>query len=141
MAKNLLVDTGFWYALYDIRDSCHEEARRLADILDRSNLILPWPCLYETLNTRFVKRRDWLDGFFEFCGHSTTVRLSDEPYRDKALAKVFKSPAPWMSLSLVDWIIRLAIEDRNLRIDAMVTFNPKDFFDICHPRRIELISS
>ncbi len=141
MAKNLLVDTGFWYALYDVKDNYHEDAQILADLLDESNLIIPWPCLYETLNTRFVKRRDWLDGFFAYSGHTNTVRLSDEPYRDNALEKVFKSPAPWMSLSLVDWVIRLAIEDRNIKIDAMVTFNPDDFFDVCHSRRIELISS
>ncbi|MDR3556048.1 MAG: hypothetical protein P4L55_14920 [Syntrophobacteraceae bacterium] len=141
MAKNLLVDSGFWYALYDIRDTYHEDARILADLLDHSNLVLPWPCLYETLNTRFVKRRVWLDGFFVYSGHANTVRLSDEPYRDKALEKVSRSTAPWMSLSLVDWVIRLAIEDRNTKIDAVVTFNPDDFSDVCHSRRIELISS
>ena len=58
MAKNLLLDTGFWYALYEVRDSHHEDAQILADLLDLHNLVLPWPCLYETLNTRFVKRRE-----------------------------------------------------------------------------------
>lgn len=46
-----------------------------------------------------------------------------------------------MSLSLVDWVIILAMEDRKTKIDAMVTFNPGDFRDVCHSRRIELISS
>lgn len=124
MAKNLLVDSGFWYALYDVRDTYHEDARILADILDHSNLVLPWLCL-----------------FFAYSGHANTVRLSDEPYRDKALEKVSRSPVPWMSLSLVDWVIRLAIEDINTKIDAVVTFNPDDFSDVCRSRRIELISS
>ncbi|MFZ0927855.1 MAG: hypothetical protein WAN11_04610 [Syntrophobacteraceae bacterium] len=140
MAKNLLVDTGFWYALYDGGDSHHEDAQILADLLDQFNLVLPWPCLYETLNTRFVKRRHWLDGFSAYANHANTVRLSDEAYRDDALRKVFKSPTPWLSLSLVDWVIRLALDDRDTKIDAMVTFNRGDFFDICQSRDIELIS-
>jgi predicted nucleic acid-binding protein len=119
MAKNLLVDTGFWYALYDSTDSHHEDAKTLADLLDQYNLVLPWPCLYETLNTKFVKKRHWLDGFFAYASHANTVRLSDEAYRDDALRKVFKSPIPWLSLSLVDWVIRLALYDRNTKIDAM----------------------
>jgi predicted nucleic acid-binding protein len=139
MAKNLLVDTGFWFALYDSRDSLHEDAQILADLLDQYNLVLPWPCLYETLKTRFVKRRHWLDGFFSYANHANTVRLSDEAYRDDALRKVFKSPTPWLSLSLVDWVIRLALDDRNTKIDAMVTFNRRDFWDICLSRHIELI--
>ncbi|NLJ26498.1 MAG: hypothetical protein GX433_00590 [Deltaproteobacteria bacterium] len=140
MAKNLLLDSGFWYALYEVRDSHHESAQLLADLLDLHNLVLPWPCLYETLNTRFVKRREWLDSFAAYAIRSNTVQLSDEMYRHHALTRVFKSPTPWLSLSLVDEVIRLALQDPNVKIDAMVTFNPKDFNDICYAKNIELIA-
>ena len=49
------------------------------------------------------------------------------------------NPTPWLSISLVDEVIRLALMDPNVKIDAMVTFNPSDFFDICQSRHIELI--
>jgi predicted nucleic acid-binding protein len=140
MAKNLLPDTGFWYALYDARDDHHEDAQILADLLEVYNLVLPWPCLYETLNTRFVKRREWVAKFSKLANQSSTVQLSDETYRYDALQRVFRSPTPWLSLSLVDVVIRLALLDPAAKIDAMITFNPTDFYDVCQPRRIELIS-
>ncbi|MGA2402354.1 MAG: hypothetical protein ABSG91_11730, partial [Syntrophobacteraceae bacterium] len=134
MAKNLLVDTGFWFALYESDDFHHEEAQDLADLLDDYNLVLPWPCLYETLNTRFVRHRHWLDNFYDCANRSTTVRLPDEPYRNNALGKVFKSPRPWLPLSLVDEVIMLALLDPNTKIDAMLTFNLRDFFHACNSR-------
>ena len=140
MGKNLLLDTGFWFALYDARDSHHEDAEILTDLLDLHNLVLPWPCLYETLNTRFVRRREWLDSFSAYATRINTVQLSDETYRNHALGKVLMNPAPWSSISLVDEVIRLALIDPSLKIDAMLTFNPYDFHDICQSRGIELIS-
>lgn len=141
MAKNLLVDTGFWYALYDNRDSHHGDAQSLADLLDLHNLVIPWPSLYETLNTRFVRRRVWLDSFAAYVTRSNTVRLADELYRQHALGSVLKNPTVGRSLSLVDEVIRLALQDPNTKIDAIVTFNQSDFHDICIARSIELISS
>ncbi|AEB09204.1 hypothetical protein Desac_1347 [Desulfobacca acetoxidans DSM 11109] len=41
MAKNLLLDSGFWFALYDSRDRYHDEAQILADLLDFHNLVIP----------------------------------------------------------------------------------------------------
>jgi predicted nucleic acid-binding protein len=141
MAKNLLLDTGFWYALYDDRDSHYEDARILVDLLDLHNLIIPWPCLYETLNTRFVKRREWLESFSAYVMRNNTVHLPDDEYRPHALGRVFRSQTPWLSVSLVDEVIRSALLDPNIKIDAMITFNQSDFYDICYPRNIELIGS
>ena len=58
--KNLLLDSGFWYALYDVRDPFHEQADAFAKYLDFYTLVIPWPSLYETLNTRFVRHPEWL---------------------------------------------------------------------------------
>ncbi len=118
------------------------KTRRILPIhLDKANLILPWPCLYETLNTRFVKRPNWIKSFFAYTGRSGTVLFPDQSYRSDALEMVLRSPCPWKSLSLVDWVIRLAIEDRNTKIDAMITLNPKDFLDVCQSSGVELLSS
>lgn len=140
MAKNLLLDTSFWYALYERRDSHYEHAQNLADLLDNHNLVLPWPSLYETLNTRFVRRREWIDSFANYATRNNTVQLPDDTYRDRALGRIFKNPTPWLALSLVDQVIRLALLDSAVKIDAMITFNPGDFHDICYSRNIELIS-
>ncbi len=143
MSKTLLLDTGFWYALYDDRDSYHEEAQILADFLEFHNLMIPWPTLYETLNTRFVRKRDrgWLHSFSLYLNRSNTVMLADETYRQIALSSVLKNRVYGKYLSLVDEVIRLVLQDPNVRIDAMLTFNQSDFYDICAFRNIELISS
>lgn len=139
MAKNLLLDTGFWYALYDDRDSRYEDAQILADLLDRHNLIMPWPCLYETLNTRFVRRREWVDSFSAYVMRASTVYLPDEEYRQYALEQVLRHETSGLSISLVDEVMRSALLDPNIKIDAMITFNQRDFYDICYSRNIELI--
>ncbi|MBI4639808.1 MAG: hypothetical protein HY731_03895 [Candidatus Tectomicrobia bacterium] len=139
MAKNLLLDTGFWYALYDDRDSHYEDAQILANVLEIHNLLIPWPCLYETLNTRFVKRHEWLNSFEAYVMRNNTVQLSDEAYRQGALGRVFRNQTSWRPLSLVDQVIRSALLDPNIKIEAMVTFNQGDFYDICYSRNIELI--
>ncbi len=55
------------------------------------------------------------------------------------LDRIFENQTPWLSLSLVDEVIRSALLDTDVKIDAMITFNPRDFYDICSDRRIELI--
>jgi hypothetical protein len=42
------------------------------------------------------------------------------------------------ALSLVDAVLRLVLVDRNVKIDALITFNPGDFSDICQRSGIEV---
>jgi len=88
--KNLLLDSGFWYALDDVRDPFHEQANAFAKHLDFYTLVLPWPSLYETLNTRFVRHPEWLRPFEQYVQRSSSVRLPDESYRDMALDNVLR---------------------------------------------------
>jgi len=139
--KNLLLDSGFWYALYDARDPFHEQANAFAKHLDFYTLLIPWPSLYETLNTRFVRHPEWLRPFEKYVHRSSSVRLPDELYRDMGLDSVLSIVRGWRSISLVDMVIRLMLVDPNIKIDAMVTFNQNDFVDICATRQIDIISS
>ena len=139
--KNLLLDSGFWYALYDARDPFHEQANAFAKYLDFYTLVIPWPALYETLNTRFVRHPEWLRPFEQYVQRSSSVRLPDESYRDIALDSVLRIVRGWRPISLVDMVIRLMLADLNIKIDVMVTFNQNDFADICATRQIALISS
>ncbi len=140
MAKNIIVDTGFWYAFYDERDRYHGYADMLIAEIAVHNLIIPWPSLYETLNTRFVKRANWLDSF-ENCLKKKNVHIiPDEKYRNSALKNL------WLlncknkhSYSLVDIIIRCMIEDTDLKINALLTFNLSDFYDVCYVHSIECL--
>jgi predicted nucleic acid-binding protein len=139
--KNLLLDSGFWYALYDARDPFHEQANALAKYLDFYTLVIPWPSLYKTLNTRFVRHPEWLRPFEQYVQRSSSVRLPDESYRDMALNSVLRIVRGWRPISLVDMVIRLMLADLNIKIDIMVTFNQNDFADICATRQIAIISS
>ena len=42
-------------------------------------------------------------------------------------------------LSMVDCLIRLMIEDVNVKLHYLATFNHRDFLDVCAARRIEII--
>jgi len=140
MAKNLLLDSGFWFALYDSRDRYHDEAQILADLLDFHNLVIPWPSLYETLNTRFVRRQIWLDRFRDYLTRAITVFLADEPYRQNALDSLLGMNFTGRFLSLVDTVLRLAIDHPYIHIDAIITFNPIDFHEICAAKGVEMIT-
>ena len=63
MAKRVIIDSGFWYALYDTRDQYSQVVRPFAEQLKFYRLVIPWPSLYETLNTRFIRHPTWLNRF------------------------------------------------------------------------------
>jgi hypothetical protein len=109
--------------------------------LEFGNLILPYPVLYETLNTRFSKRENWMTEFEKYTKRQTTVLVPDAEYREKALSNTFfYSLRQKRPMALVDMSIRLMLEDVKLNINALITFNVGDFVDICASKRIELIS-
>lgn len=139
MAKYVLADTGFWYALYNDRDQYHKEATGLAGHIILHRLIIPWPCLYETLNTRFARRSEWLKSFGDLMRRQNVVRLNDEPYREHALSIAFEGEARWPKRSLVDLVLREILQDESIRLNTMVTFNKADFADLCAKRRIEIV--
>lgn len=137
-AKTILTDTGFWYAFYDTRDPHHEQAERNGDVLETSTVLLPWPCLYETFNTRFVKNTIAVKRFEALLRQAHVVRLSDEPYREAALDAVMTTAAS-RSMALVDMVIRLILDDTNVRKHGLLTFNHRDFSDLCRKHQIEML--
>ena len=132
---NVLIDTGFWFALFEKGDQHHEEATAISDLLENHNSLIPWPSLYETLNTRFIKRPEWVDTFRSFIENPKTILVSDTSYKEIALQKVLIQN---QKTSLVDIVISEMLMDRDLKIDYLITFNKKDFSAICAVRRIEI---
>ncbi|WP_027371277.1 type II toxin-antitoxin system VapC family toxin [Desulfovermiculus halophilus] len=138
MAQRLLLDTGFWFALYDSGDTYHRQALEVADFLDVHGLVVPWPTLYETLNTRLARRRTAMQRFAHLLAGPNVHLLPDEDYRDAALEAVCSPSGPHRALSLVDAVLRLVVADTNVQIDALITFNPGDFSDVCQKAGVEV---
>lgn len=139
--NNILVDSCFWYALFDSADKYHYKAHEMKDYLEYGNIILPFPVLYETLNTRFSKRENWMSAFEEYLNRKTTFLIPDTEYREQALSNTFfYSLVQKRPIALVDMSIRFMLEDINLNINTLITFNVRDFTDICASKGIELIS-
>lgn len=140
MNETVLVDTGFWIALFDPRDKDKENAIQKADYVDILNIILPWPILYETLRTRFVRRRDWMIRLDERLKRPNVVFIDDQPYREEAYSLcVDFSTQRDRPISMVDMLCRLLIEDPHVRVDYLLTTNASDFHDVCQLHRVEIL--
>lgn len=137
MNEGLLTDTGYLIALYDERDKHHATAQRNKRLLELYPVVLPWPVLYETINTRFARRPRALMLIDAIIAKADTILLDDSPYREAAYRQV-QQTSRQRPLSLVDAVLRAVIEDENVRISGLLTFNIKDFHDLCRPRHVEL---
>ena len=136
----LLVDSGFWFALFNGKDQYHTAASRKAAIIDNVRIAFPWPTLYETINTRFIKNSIGMVQLNTLLKRPRTILIDDVSYRDIALHVTIREPQnPLRPISLVDMVIRFILDDPNVRIDALLTFNEADFADICRKRGIEIL--
>ena len=136
----LLVDTGFWFAFFDGHEEKHPSASAKSDVIDKAKIAVPWPILYETLNTRFIKNPMRVNRFDLLLKDPKTELIDDASYRDEALhATIRESQNRLRAISLVDMVIRFILNDPNVRIDAILTFNQSDFADVCRRRRIEML--
>ena len=142
MHFNIVVDSGFWFALFTKSDKHHIQALSIEKNLLKDglfNLLIPWPTLYETINTKFVKKRDILPKFQYYINHPKSLKIDDEFYKNKMIEMVL-NPKKGEDFSAVDWIIRDILADRNIKTDALITFNERDFIDLCCKYNIEIIT-
>lgn len=137
MAKNIVADSGFWFGLFNPRDEHHASACSIEISLSTHSIVIPWPSLYETLNTRLIRRQTERLRFNSYLKRESTVLLEDAGYKAKSLEYVLGQRST--TYSLVDHVIRSMLEDSNVRIDAIITFNPSDFIDVCQVRGIEIV--
>ena len=138
---NVLIDTGFWYAFYDESDEHHDKAIKLMPYLEKHTILIPYPSLYETINTRFSKRTIWMSSFRSLMNSSTCCFVHDEKYKEDTLKMTFStSLEKRRPISLVDMVMRQMLDDVNLKTDAIVTFNPEDFYDVCMKKNKIIIS-
>ena len=136
MSKSIIIDSGFWFALFNARDSYHENALLYFDDIILHTLVIPWPTLYETLNTRFSRRQSWIKEFHRVIKSHSVCYIPDDNYREISLDHFFLANQRY---SLVDIIIRNILKDDSIKIDAILTFNESDFIDLCYKKGIEVL--
>jgi predicted nucleic acid-binding protein len=137
MSKKIIADSGYWFALFNERDNYRTEALIIEEEIQMHSLLVPWPTLYEVINTRFIRREHNAIQLKRFLDSPSTILIEDGPYREASLAFVLENRTH--TYSLVDHIVRSMLEDISLRIDAFIGFNPSDFYDICDSRGIEML--
>ncbi|RZI26814.1 hypothetical protein [Pseudomonas orientalis] len=137
MAKKVLIDTGYWIALFYERDQYHPIAQILDDDLLVHTILVPWPTLFECIDTRLARRKDIAIRLRQLLTRPNTLLIDDTPYRNKSLE--FTLGDGHHTFSLTDHILRSMLEDIDLAIDAFVSFNPGDFYDVCATRGVEML--
>jgi predicted nucleic acid-binding protein len=149
--KGFLLDSSYLFALYgDEGDRTRDAEESFLDIFSRSGnvLLVPWPILYESFNTKFSgdrRRTKQLDS--EWAQLEKLGRLEfldDLPFRAGTLvdwrkAKPQAAKKRDRGLSLVDRILMAIIQDKTLSVTAILTFDVNDFRGICAKRNIEII--
>lgn len=125
----ILIDSGFWIAFYTPEDvKNHLKTLEIIKDFENNEILIPWPSLYEFVNTRLARRKENLYNFKQFLLKPNVLRISDNEYKEKSLENIFElNISHTNSVSLVDEIIRQMLLDKNLKIDYLVTFNRKDF--------------
>jgi len=135
----LLVDSGFFIALYNERDHYHAAALKKLEWLEMLSVILPWPVLYETMNTRLARRPEVLSRFDALVRDLDAHLIDDSPYRELAYSQTMSSSRLGEPVSLVDSVLGAIIEDVNIPVRAMLTFNHRDFTGLCAQNSVELL--
>lgn len=142
--KNVLVDSGFWFAHLgtrndDLRPIANKIYERL--VMLECNIIIPFPSLYETINTKLLKDKNKVaaDWFLQQLNQNPKfIMVYDDAYRDLAFDSTTINRE--RGISLVDNILRVMMTDQHLKIDTLITFNIGDFVDVCTKCRIECVS-
>ena len=137
--QHVLVDTGVWYAMFDNGDPYWGQTTEKEALLELFAVVIPWPTMYETLRTRMARNRRSMRRLEEYLKRPHLAFLDDSPYREGALDLSFSSSLRgFRPLSMVDCLIRFILEDVNVMVHYLATFNDRDFQDVCHKRRIEI---
>ena len=135
MPKRLLTDSGYWIALFDEGDEFHDLALAFEDELNNYEMVVPWPILYETLKTPGTVKS--MGASSSSCMKGATL-LDNKAYRSSSLERLLESQMRDRAFSLVDQVVREVLADVNVAINVLITFNPKDFYDVCASRDIQI---
>lgn len=139
--RRLIIDSCFWFALFDVKDQYHNKADEMAKFFDNPEvkILVPFPSMYETLNTSFVDDKKQLERFSDILNsHERIEFVNDDDYKDSAFSKTISQKKD-TKVSLVDYIILEMLADSSLAIDGVVTFNERDFSEACRNLEKEMV--
>lgn len=129
IGQHILIDTGYLYALFEEKDEHHSEALEYAEFLSDYEVIIPWPILYETVNTRFIRRPLTIRRMEGLLKRPNITLLDDRAYKQEALDLSLSNVG--RAFSVVDNVLRLVLDDRTVRVNYLFSFNRGDFADVC----------
>ena len=139
---SVLVDTGIWIALFSekLSDDRRAELDIVYELISLHTIVVPWPVAYETLRTSFVRNREAIRKFEKEMRSPRIVMLDDALYKQRALEMALTPTLrDFRNLSMVDCVLRLMMDDPNVKVNVFATLNPGDFYDVCQSRQIEMI--
>jgi len=140
--KNIIVDTCFWIAYFNPTDNHYKDAREWSEIIFKNHVICPFPTLYEFLNTKFSRNKyKQINEFDRLIKNGLIEFIYDDNYRDNILDDYIGENKYFPQSSLVDMVINRMIDDTNLKINYLFTYNSKDFIKVCNKRNVELLPS
>lgn len=141
MPYTVLTDSCFWLGLIDPTDQHHETSVAIAGLIEGTQIILPYPCLYETISTHLIRHRSRVIHLETLIKNPNIILFDDSDYKQNALSEVFILNRLGFTYSFTDSVIREILKNINVKINYLVTFNNKDFEDICQLRQIQILSS
>lgn len=139
--KAVITDTGFWVGLLYPNDQLnHREASQVyVSYIEGFDILFPWPCLHEALRTKYCRYPKSASILEEYLSLPNIEKVAEEPYKEAALKHTLQNIKKGNEThSLCDSIIREILKDDSRRIDYLITYNQKDFKDICDKRGIEI---
>jgi hypothetical protein len=147
--KGFLLDSSFLFALYEDEGERSRQARHsFANAFSRSGsvLIVAWPILYETFNTRFssdLLQIHRLESEWSSLKERKQLQfLDDTPFRRRSLEEWWARDlklSGWRGLSLVDRVLRAVLESRSPRVHALLSFDHRDFSDVCGKLKVKIV--
>jgi predicted nucleic acid-binding protein len=140
MAKIILTDTCFWLGLVDPSDQHHDKSKVISNLINDYKILFPWPCLYETISTHLARSRQRTLYFESILNKPEIELIDDTKYKTTALSEVFEfNRYHGHTHSLADAVIREILKDIDIKVNYLVTYNAKDFYDVCAKRQIEIL--
>jgi predicted nucleic acid-binding protein len=137
MSKIIIGDTSFWIGLFIQGDGYHNSSKEIYDLnCDTSTFLVPWPTMYETLRTHFVRNYNAVKRFEKELKRISFIKYGDRKIREKALEEVFETNGT--HLSLTDAVIREIIRSGKTNINSIITSNKKDFIDVCQKFKVDI---
>lgn len=120
-----IIDTCFWIALYnpDRHVKLINDVNFITEFIEDQEIIIPYPSLYEFLNSKFSRKKDALH-FQKLLSKPNYVKLDDYPYKTEALNRFFeKAINEYNDVSFVDEIIKEIISVETQKIDYLISFD------------------